>query len=717
MPQSPSHRKTCARGIAYGLLTTLGCFAGCDCDTEPLVPTTDHGPVADSGALNDRAAVDSTSPDDREAPDLRPPDRTTDPGPVQDLRRNDPGLAMDVETERVSLDGSLDGGATDGPRDIGTDSAPDIVVDTFTADLGPIDAGPDLCAPGPAICADHRTLRSCQLLQRWEWVDERCPDGQGCLAGECVADRCSDSCNLGEVRGERPARAICELHDLTTGSWVAPDDVTSMHNRARTMNMWLRRDSLPHGGIGNARYSDPPDYTIVSSNEGIGDSAIWTGSYLAGEAYRLLVTGSRDARENVRRLVETLHLWFNVSGHPGLLARYTAPVDHLPVVHFSCADPHHHCDVPYQGQNYNYIGHISRDQYQGVMLGYALAYQALGEADEATRALIREDVVELVQTLMQPTAFWVRITIDSLSFPPFLVTSRFILLAPDEMVDGAVDIRATTSFDEPSLTGMQEFLPDWGSLLDQIPVVGALVPDSIPRAGSAIMLASYFQVALLVTEGIPEYETTRASMQAFYTGNNDIQGNVNDWLDVADGWSYSQECGDKYFGINIAMQPMHNLARLEQNPNRRNRILYDVLESRMWQTTRYHKNVFFDFIYAANVELPMDPLVGSRAAAQLATYPPPPRVRYEINLREDPRYFPHDSDCEDHTSHDTAIDVGDRGATDFLWQYGSWSLYYAPSLRQTYPGTDYILAYWMGRFHGFIDEDAAGRCTAWRSVP
>ena len=36
--------------------------------------------------------------------------------------------------------------------------------------------------------------------------------------------------------------------------------------------------------------------------------------------------------------------------------------------------------VTYEGAQYDYIGHISRDQYQGVMLGYALAYEALGEA-------------------------------------------------------------------------------------------------------------------------------------------------------------------------------------------------------------------------------------------------------------------------------------------------------------------------------------------------
>ena len=28
-------------------------------------------------------------------------------------------------------------------------------------------------------------------------------------------------------------------------------------------------------------------------------------------------------------------------------------------------------------------------------------------------------------------------------------------------------------------------------------------------------------------------------------------------------------------------------------------------------------------------------------------------------------------------------------------------------------GVDYLLAYWMGRYYGFITDDTAGKCLAW----
>ena len=125
------------------------------------------------------------------------------------------------------------------------------------------------------------------------------------------------------------------------------------------------------GGVGSARYSDPPTYSTIAYMDGIGDSAIWTGTYLAAEALRLKATGAADARANVKQLAETLHVWLNVAGDPGVLARFAAPagtVFPFGVGDLNCGDGRSHCDVPYAGSSWDYIGHISRDQYQGVMV-------------------------------------------------------------------------------------------------------------------------------------------------------------------------------------------------------------------------------------------------------------------------------------------------------------------------------------------------------------
>jgi hypothetical protein len=569
--------------------------------------------------------------------------------------------------------------------------------------------GEDECTAGEMLCIDHATRRVClDEPAGARWHDETCPDAEGCVAGRCVAGECSDECNLGETDGAR----TCELLDLATGDWIAADPAGSMHDRARAYEMWLRRDSLSHGGVGNALYSDPPTYSDVVSLGGTGDSAIWTGTTLAAEALRLMTTGSADARAQVVTLVETLHLWFNVAGQPGLLARFAAPSGDHPLVDMDCSRRRIHCGVEFESVTYDYSGHISRDQYQGVMLGYALAYEALGGHEEATRALIREDVVELLSELMSLRTVRVRLTWDGTELPAFDVEMRFVVLAPAEMSDGAVDLIIDSSnYDDSEMFGFQEFIPNWGPVIRQFPGLG-WVPD-IPRAGSGIMLSSFFRVGLLVTEGIAGYEDEHSSILDFYLHSTGWGGNVDDWLDRAEQWSYTGTCGSSYYANNIVMEPMHNLARLEDDPGLRARIIDNVLHGRMWPEFVSTKNPWFSFIYAANVPY-ADSSVTPSAANQLSQFPPPPRVRVAVDLRSDGRYMPHESGCTDQVDHSMAVDVGERVVSDFIWQRHPWGLFDAGLANRTYPGVDYLAAYWLGRRHGFLTDDNPGTCLAWR---
>jgi len=469
---------------------------------------------------------------------------------------------------------------------------------------------------------------------------------------------------------------------------------------------------MAHGGVGNALYSDPPTYSNVIALGGTGDSAIWTGTCLAGEALRLMATGSADARDNIVDLVHTLHLWFNVTGQPGLLARYVAPAGDHPLVAMDCARRRIHCDVEHEGTRYDYSGHISRDQYQGVMLGYALAYEALGEHDEATRALIREDVVELVEELMIEREVPVRLTWDGTPIPTGALTMRFAVLAPDEMADGAIELIIDSgNFDDSEMFGFQEFIPNWRDVIRQIPLL-SWVP-SIPRSGSAVMLASFFRVALMVTDGIAGWEDRRSTMLDFYLHNDGWGGNVDGWLETARLWSYLGNCGDSYYANNIVMEPMYNLARLEDDPGRRTVIIEQVLERRMWPEFVDTKNVFFSFIYAANATSP-EASVTERAVSQLSGFPRPPRIEMPVDLRFDDRYLPHEDGCSNQCRHDTAVDVSERVVSDFIWQRHPWGLLSAGNPSRTYPGVDYLAAYWMGRYHEFLEDDAPNRCLAWR---
>ncbi|HEY3357423.1 MAG TPA: hypothetical protein VGQ83_29500 [Polyangia bacterium] len=609
------------------------------------------------------------------------------------------------------------------PPDAGVDAAaPDAARDApAPGDTLPPDdaAAPDdaslthECPTGAALCVGYASRRACvDTADGRRWRDETCGAGAGCLGGACVAGACADECDLGAVDGAR----TCGLYDMGADDFVAPDAAGSLHDRARAYTEWLRRDGMAAGGVGSARYADPPTYSEISYMDGIGDSAIWTGTYLAAEALRLKATGAADARAEVIRLVNTLHLWFNVSGDPGVLARFATPAGTtwpFGLGDLDCTPgTSSHCNVPYAGASYDSIGHISRDQYQGVMLGYALAYEALGEHDEATRALIRADVVALVTELMKDRQVAVKLVWNGTALPKFTVTMRFVVLCTAEMEDGAVKIVLdSNNYNNSEMFGFQEFTPDLADIVRQIPLMG-WVPN-IPRASSAIMLASFFRVALLATDGVPAYAAQRQAILDYYLAHGGAGGNVHDWLAVAGSYAETATCGNSYFGHNISMQPMYNLARLEDDAALRATIRNTVLAGKMWPLFRDTKNSFFAYIYAANAAAP-EAGATTTAATQLGQFPPPPRVNVPVDLRADPRYEPHESGCTDQVSHTTAVDIADRPAGDFTWQRHPWGLFDWGNLAQTQPGVDYLVAYWLGRQHGFLTDDAAGRCLRWR---
>src|SRR5512140_556368 len=252
--------------------------------------------------------------------------------------------------------------------------------------------------------------------------------------------------------------------------------------------------------------------------------------------------------------------------------------------------------------------------------------------------------------------------------------------------------------------GCQELSPDLAGLVREVPGFG-WVP-SLPRPSSAIMLASFFQVALAMTDGVPANKSRRDAMLAYYTGHSGKGGNVADWLGVAKGWSMGTGCGGSYYANNITMMPMYDLARLEADPARRAIVVNDILGAKLWPAFQSTKNVLFSFIYAGATPSPAAGVV-TDAAAQLAQFPVAPRVHRATDLRSDPRY-PHDANCQDQVDHSMAVDVGDRAVDGFIWQRDSWELYDPGNLAEVMPGVDYLVAYWLGRRHGFLKDDSGG---------
>lgn len=169
-----------------------------------------------------------------------------------------------------------------------------------------------------------------------------------------------------------------------------------------------RAVNLPHGTILEA-YMDAPSTdsfevafgpggpgvvgNVARYHDG-GDSAIWTGHYLASQAFRYAQTQDPDALDNVRHTLYGIGKLLEINGNSGLLARVAAPASSLmgqEIARIHAIDTQRTINgqLWYGRQGGN---GISRDQYSGVFFGLALTHELVSDPAlkaEAGRHLTR----------------------------------------------------------------------------------------------------------------------------------------------------------------------------------------------------------------------------------------------------------------------------------------------------------------------------------------
>jgi hypothetical protein len=526
------------------------------------------------------------------------------------------------------------------------------------------------------------------------WREETCP--VGCFAGECRSDACADECSL----GQQTELGSCRLWDLASASFVEPNPIASTHDRARGYEARLQRYHQPEGHVATVHFTDST-HTVRNYYDGSADSALWTGSALAAEAWRYSATGSPDAANRIAAIAATPHRAFGVTGVPGYLARFVFPTDSSEPFGWNCGDTDEvHCNVTWEGRTYNWKGSTSRDQYTGVMLGLWLGYRATH--DEAVKAQIRADVVTLAQELMKVrNDMPVTLNLNGIPLEQSIDLENVILTPTAEMPSGQISITLDTAdLDGSGIHGVREFLPDWGTVLQQIPLLSWL--PSIPRAGSAMMLAAFLHMAREMTDGVPGFEDEHAAIVAY------IAAREAGWIDLAEGWSYGGLCGDSYFAIHISYIMAYAWATLATDPAHQARIRDEVLGRAMWDSVSDEKNAYFAFLWGGTRASPDSAAIGA-AIAQLAQFPPAPRVDVAVDRLAD---YPHSLTCTTggQPQSTVAVDVGHRIPGDFQWQRHPWGLVSGGNPLQAYPGVDYLAAYWAARHHGFLADDRPGTC-------
>jgi len=133
---------------------------------------------------------------------------------------------------------------------------------------------------------------------------------------------------------------------------------------------------MPFGTILDPIFASAASDDIVGYTR-CGDSAIWTGHYLAAESYRYKVTGDPAALANAQKALAGIQTLVEATG-TDLLARCVVPMSSIYAAGIAREEAGNGVHV--SGQTY-WIGNTSRDQYLGVFFGLNAAYELLGRTD------------------------------------------------------------------------------------------------------------------------------------------------------------------------------------------------------------------------------------------------------------------------------------------------------------------------------------------------
>ena len=174
-------------------------------------------------------------------------------------------------------------------------------------------------------------------------------------------------------------------------AYASEQDAVSISNNIQALH-------LPYNVIIDPVFAGPTSQQVVGYSRG-GNASIWTGHYLAAEAFRYKVTNSSDAIDNVRKALAGIRSLVDVTG-TNLLARCVIPVDSPYAQGIITEEAGHGIFTGSLGdQTYYWIGNTVRDEYAGVFFGLGVAYDAVEDA--TVRSEIREITTRLLDFLLQ----------------------------------------------------------------------------------------------------------------------------------------------------------------------------------------------------------------------------------------------------------------------------------------------------------------------------
>src|SRR5262245_17321646 len=119
----------------------------------------------------------------------------------------------------------------------------------------------------------------------------------------------------------------------------------------------IRAKHMPFGTVLDPIYASPTSDQIIGYTR-CGDSALWTGAYLAAESFRYKVTQSTEALDNVKTALAGLKALADVTGD-NRLARCLVPANSPYAAGIENEEAH---NTIHQGSTWIWVDNTSRDE-------------------------------------------------------------------------------------------------------------------------------------------------------------------------------------------------------------------------------------------------------------------------------------------------------------------------------------------------------------------
>lgn len=451
---------------------------------------------------------------------------------------------------------------------------------------------------------------------------------------------------------------------------------------------WLETKARAYNKDYQNRFS-PYGLTLELSPTGAfqsyGDSAIWTGTYLAGAAYYYAVTHEDYARKNVEKALSATTQLREITGVPGLIARAYQKDEWVgrqpePDIKNNPANHSYYIESgPWKG--WSFLSTASRDQFTGVFWGDATVWELFDNPDWRRRA--SENIISMAAHIWDNK---MHIMDADGKHTRHGVMSGY----------GIQDSEGEVTYD---------------------PYTG---PMRVPNGFNGALDLNWFDMAAGVAPDAKTRDLWRTRyLNLIATTPNPEPGRTFEYNYLSNlrklyvfGLAYNKYYETVWFNLNLLFNNYYHLIRFEKDPKFRQKYR-DVLRF-LWEDAQPMKdgceapearrvaregNPHFTWQYLAAMG-DREPDRIFDAVSSLIAFPNGPRAPYKIVDPIDIRAVPGHPDwaCE-------PVPIQYRRPQDFQWQRSPYDtdLSWSPSENgRNFPGVDVITPYWMGRYYGFI---------------